>query len=84
VDWIQIPHWPVFNIADSCIVCGGVLAVFLAVRGVRIDASVADRHAAQRQAPAQESPADEAGNPPGDQAAPEPPRSQDQHGGDGA
>jgi signal peptidase II len=39
VDWIQIPHWPVFNIADSCIVCGGVLAVFLAVRGVRIDAS---------------------------------------------
>jgi signal peptidase II len=27
----------VFNVADSCIVCGGVLAVFLAVRGVRID-----------------------------------------------
>jgi signal peptidase II len=43
VDWIQIPHWPVFNVADSCIVCGGVLAVFLAVRGVRIDASVARR-----------------------------------------
>ena len=39
VDWIQIPHWPVFNVADSCIVCGGVLAVFLAVRGVRIDAA---------------------------------------------
>jgi signal peptidase II len=37
VDWIQVPHWPVFNVADSCIVCGGVLAVFLAVRGVRID-----------------------------------------------
>jgi signal peptidase II len=45
VDWIQLPHWPVFNIADSCIVCGGVLAVFLAVRGVRIDASVAGREA---------------------------------------
>ncbi len=41
VDWIQIPHWPVFNVADSCIVCGGVLAVFLAVRGVRIDATPA-------------------------------------------
>ena len=37
VDWIQIPHWPVFNVADSCIVCGGVLAVLLALRGVRID-----------------------------------------------
>ncbi len=45
VDWIQIPHWPVFNIADSCIVCGGVLAVFLAVRGVRIDVSAADKQA---------------------------------------
>jgi signal peptidase II len=40
VDWIELPHWPVFNIADSCIVCGGVLAVLLAVRGVRIDGSV--------------------------------------------
>jgi signal peptidase II len=37
VDWIQVPHWPVFNIADSCIVCGGVLAVILAVRGTAID-----------------------------------------------
>ncbi len=43
VDWIEIPHWPVFNIADSCIVCGGVLAVLLAVRGVRIDVSAADK-----------------------------------------
>jgi len=41
VDWIQLPHWPVFNVADSCIVCGGILAVFLAVRGVRIDGTVA-------------------------------------------
>jgi len=39
VDWIQVPHWPVFNVADSCIVCGGALAVLLAVRGVHIDGS---------------------------------------------
>ena len=39
VDWIQLPHWPVFNLADSAIVCGGVLAVLLAVRGVGIDGS---------------------------------------------
>lgn len=37
VDWIELPHWPVFNVADSCIVCGGVLAVLLAVRGVPIE-----------------------------------------------
>jgi signal peptidase II len=37
VDWIQIPHWPVFNVADSAIVCGGVLAVLLAARGIRLD-----------------------------------------------
>lgn len=37
VDWIQLPHWPVFNIADSSIVCGGLLTVLLAMRNVRID-----------------------------------------------
>jgi len=37
VDWIQIPHWPVFNLADSSIVCGGILAVLLSVRGIRLD-----------------------------------------------
>ncbi|MBW8481033.1 signal peptidase II [Actinomadura parmotrematis] len=37
VDWIELPHWPVFNLADSAIVCGGVLAVLLASRGLQID-----------------------------------------------
>nr|WP_281381989.1 signal peptidase II [Nocardiopsis mwathae] len=37
VDWIQVPNWPVFNLADSCIVVGGVLAVILAFRGINID-----------------------------------------------
>jgi signal peptidase II len=37
VDWIQLPHWPVFNVADSSIVCGGVLAVLLAARGISLD-----------------------------------------------
>ena len=48
VDWIQIPHWPVFNVADSSIVCGGLLAVFLAVRGVSIDAGSRRQQPAQR------------------------------------
>ena len=37
VDWIELPHWPVFNLADSAIVCAGVLVVLLALRGVRLD-----------------------------------------------
>jgi signal peptidase II len=37
VDWIQVPHWPVFNLADSAIVCGGILAVLLSARGTRLD-----------------------------------------------
>ncbi len=44
VDWIQVPHWPVFNVADSAIVCGGVLAVLLAARGMRLDGT-RDGHA---------------------------------------
>jgi signal peptidase II len=39
VDWIQLPHWPVFNLADSAIVCGGALAVLLALLGLRLDGS---------------------------------------------
>jgi signal peptidase II len=31
--------WPVFNLADSAIVCGGVLGAFLALRGVEFDGS---------------------------------------------
>jgi signal peptidase II len=39
VDWIQFPHWPVFNLADSAIVAGGVLAVLLVTRGIELDGS---------------------------------------------
>jgi signal peptidase II len=37
VDWIELPDWPVFNLADSAIVCAGVLVVLLALRGIRLD-----------------------------------------------
>ena len=39
VDWIELPHWPVFNLADSAIVCGGILAVILSWRGIAVDGS---------------------------------------------
>ncbi|MDR8409584.1 signal peptidase II [Nonomuraea sp. 3-1Str] len=34
-----IDYFPVFNVADSSIVCGGILAVLLAWRGYQIDGS---------------------------------------------
>jgi signal peptidase II len=37
IDWIELPHWPVFNLADSSICCGGVLIAILALRGIRFD-----------------------------------------------
>ncbi|MDS1269385.1 signal peptidase II [Lipingzhangella sp. LS1_29] len=47
VDWIQVPNWPVFNIADSAIVCGGVLAVWLAFRGRGLDGQLESTAARQ-------------------------------------
>jgi signal peptidase II len=37
VDWIHLTHWPIFNLADSAIVAGGVLAVLLSARGTPLD-----------------------------------------------
>src|SRR5580704_16015806 len=37
VDWIELPHWRVFNMAGSSIVCAGVMVVVLSRRGVRLD-----------------------------------------------
>ncbi|CAB4533411.1 unannotated protein [freshwater metagenome] len=34
IDWIQIPHWPVFNCADSAIVIAAFLAFVLTVRNI--------------------------------------------------
>lgn len=39
VDFIDLGWWPSFNIADSCITVGAVLAVLLAGRGRTIDGS---------------------------------------------
>ncbi len=37
VDFLELPNWPVFNLADSAIVGAGVLMVLLAFRGVPFD-----------------------------------------------
>ena len=40
VDWIELPHWPVFNLADSAIIGAAVLMVLLAVTGREVDGTV--------------------------------------------
>ena len=37
VDFLQLPHYPIFNIADSAIVSAAVLIAVMAFRGVSID-----------------------------------------------
>ena len=51
VDWIQLPHWPVFNIADSAIVCGAVLSALLAVRGTRLDGAPPSAQSTEKSTP---------------------------------
>lgn len=37
VDFIQLPNWPIFNVADMCINVAAVLILVQAFRGVRLD-----------------------------------------------
>ena len=46
VDWIELTrYWPVFNLADSAIVCGGILTVLLAMFGYHLDGTHGNRPA---------------------------------------
>lgn len=43
IDWIALPHWPIFNLADSAIVIAAVLATFLSFRNVTPNAPHKDK-----------------------------------------
>jgi signal peptidase II len=34
IDWLELTHWPVFNLADSAIVVAAFLAIVLTIRNV--------------------------------------------------
>jgi len=34
IDWLELTHWPVFNLADSAIVVAAFLAIVLSIRNV--------------------------------------------------
>jgi signal peptidase II len=49
VDFIQLPHFAVFNLADSAIVVGGCLMVLLSFRGLRPDGTRHEESERQRE-----------------------------------
>lgn len=63
VDFIQLPYWPVFNVADMAVVGAAILMVVLALRGVEFDGSRAGGQAVKEAAAL---PADPAAEPPAD------------------
>jgi signal peptidase II len=37
VDFLQLPHWPIFNVADMCINVAAAVIIIQALRGVSLD-----------------------------------------------
>lgn len=63
VDFIEVTrYWPVFNVADSAIVCGGILVVLLALLGYHMDGTRGDH-------PSEREPEDAAGSSSGSDSA---------------
>ena len=67
VDWIAVTrYYPIFNLADSAIVCGGILTVILAMRGQHLDGTRGDQTPALTPTPAEADVDEEAeADPPG-------------------
>ena len=51
VDFISVKHFAVFNLADSAIVCGGILVVILSFLGTNPDGSVQGEPKPEQSAP---------------------------------
>ncbi len=50
IDFLELPHWPIFNLADSCITTAAVVIALLSVLGIGFDG--------RRTSPEQGEPAD--------------------------
>ncbi len=53
VDWIRLPHFAIFNLADSAITIGAVLAILLTFGGRQLDGGV---HSSPARSPGHEAP----------------------------
>lgn len=52
VDFLQLPHWPIFNVADSAITVAAVLIVLLSIFGVHLGGRSGDQRGAEPDHPA--------------------------------
>lgn len=68
VDFIELPHWPIFNLADSAICVGGAMMVLLAFRGLHPDGT--DERALQQAKAREAARAGQAGHAGEDQTEP--------------
>lgn len=55
VDFLRLPNWPVFNIADMCINAAAAVIILQTFRGVRLDGSREEDHAKDKAAKSEES-----------------------------
>ena len=46
VDFLRLPHWPIFNVADMCINVAAALIIIQAVRGIAVSGTRPGRSAA--------------------------------------
>jgi signal peptidase II len=51
VDFLQLPHWPIFNLADVCINVAAAFIIIQALRGVSVNGSRHHSGAAEHEAP---------------------------------
>jgi signal peptidase II len=51
VDFLQLPHFPIFNIGDSAIVTAAFLIALLAFRGINVDGTRVVDHTPKHEAP---------------------------------
>lgn len=51
VDFLMLPNWPVFNVADVCINVGVVMILVQVLRGIGLDGTKVDPKQAAEQAP---------------------------------
>jgi lipoprotein signal peptidase len=59
IDFFELPHYPIFNVADSCIVTAAILIGWLGLRGVSVDGPprrLASGHRRQGRRPAHDPP----------------------------
>lgn len=66
VDFMELPHWPIFNVADSAVSVAAVLIVVLSFRGVHLDGSVGPGKARPAGVTSDSATADEGEPPAGD------------------